>query len=139
MTFALEDIAAAGAASRAPSLWLATLSEKQAVERPQALDAAAALLGYAVLGGDDVGALAPTFDLVSYGAMLERLAMVGEYQGRRIAVIGLPLLPGLGVWLAGLPLQAVYLADPQQILHKLESLESSFSAVAEAVGEEEIW
>jgi general secretion pathway protein E len=139
MTFALEDIAAAGAASRAPSLWLATLSEKQAIERPQALDAAAALLGYAVLGGDDVGALAPTFDLVSYGAMLERVAMVGEYQGRRIAVIGLPLLPGLGVWLAGLPLQAVYLADPQQILHKLESLESSFSAVAEAVGEEEIW
>ena len=139
MTFSLQDIAAAGAASRAPSLWLATLSEKQAFERPQALDAAASLLGYPVLGGEDVGTLAPTFDLVSYGAMLERLAMVGEYQGRRIAVIGLPLLPGLGVWLSGLPLQAVYLADPQQILHKLESLESSFSAVAEAVGEEEIW
>ena len=139
MTFALEDISAAGASSRAPSQWLATLSEKQAVERPQALEAAAALLGYPVLGNEDVGTLAPTFDLVSYGAMLERLVMIGEYQGRRVAVIGLPLLPGLGVWLAGLPLQAVYLADPQQILHKLESLESSFSAVAEAVGEEEIW
>ncbi|MET0264251.1 MAG: GspE/PulE family protein [Duganella sp.] len=139
MTFSLEDIAAAASASRTPALWLSALSEAQGGDKARTLSEAASLLGYSLMPATELDALAPAFEVVSYGAMLERLTIIADHDGRRIAVTGLPLSDGLGLWLAGLPLQAVYMADPQHLLQKLESLESSFSAVAEAVGEEEIW
>jgi general secretion pathway protein E len=139
MTFGLGDIASASTKSTAAPQWLGALAEQYGLERAAALEASAALLGYRVLDGTAVNALTPVFDIVPYGAMLERLVIVADLEGRRVAVIGLPLLAGLGAWLAGLPLQDVYLCDPLQVLHKLESHESSFSAVADAVGVEQIW
>ncbi|MYM67695.1 type II/IV secretion system protein [Pseudoduganella sp. FT55W] len=139
MTFELGDIARASANSAHASQWLSTLAERHSLERAAALTVSAELLGYRIVDGAQLAALTPAFDLTPYGAMLERLALVADMEGRRVAIIGLPLLTGLGAWLAGLPLQDVYLCDPLQLQRELESYESSFSAVADAVGEEEVW
>lgn len=139
MTFGLGDIADASKKSMPASHWLGALAEQYALDRTVALDTSASMLGYRVLDGAAVSSLVPAFDVVPYGAMLERLVIVAELQGSRVAAIGLPLLAGLGSWLAGLQLEQVYLCDPLQVQSKLESHESSFSAVADAVGEEMIW
>ena len=103
------------------------------------LEQVAASVGYALL---DTGAdwkVVPAFDLVPYTVMLERLLVIGhDEQGRLVAVLGLPFEPDSGAWLARYPLDTIFLADPDVIQAKLESHELSFSAVADAVGDDQL-
>jgi len=122
-----------------PAHWLRVLAERQAQPQEAALAQVADLLALPCLAATELAALAPAFDRAGYADMMARLALVAHDADQRlIAVTGLPLDPHAGQWLAQFPLQEIYLADPLAIQSKLEAHESMFSAVADAVGEEEI-
>ena len=136
MSFTVQDIATVS--SNDPSNWLTALAERQGLPRQEALDRAADLLGYPVMSRDDIETLAPDFGRVEYAQMMARLAVIAHRtEGELCAVVGQPLQPLLGTWLAALDVQNVYMADPQYLAAKLEAHEASFNAVADAVGEAE--
>lgn len=106
--------------------------------RSDVLGQCARLLGYTLMSEEQVNALLPEFSVVEYAQMAERLALIARAPGgERQAVIGQPFLPSLGSWLAAHGVSDVYMADPQLVLAKLETHEASYSAVADAVGEED--
>jgi len=130
----LDDITRA---TQLPHEWLTRLTEHMGATRDEALAAVGELLATPVVAIDSLHALMPGFELASYSEMVARHVFVGvDDQGRIQALIGMPLDPSLGDWLARIALHDVYLADPLLIQSKLESFESMFSAVAQAVGTE---
>jgi general secretion pathway protein E len=139
MTITLEEIAKADRES-APGRWLATLSAACVAPPSQVLSDCAALLGYPAMPPEQLPALPPDFDHARYRDMVDRYALIARSAetGDRIAVIGAPLLDGLGAWLATLEVEAIHMSDPDAIRRHLEAYESTFSAVAEAVGEEDV-
>jgi len=119
--------------------WLELLADRLALPREAALERAAGQLAYSVVANAGIAAMEPDFARASYGDMLERLVIVGlDGQGALVAVLGLPLDAASGAWLARLPLADLHVGDPVAIRDKLESYESSFSAVADAVGGDQI-
>ncbi|WP_373987773.1 GspE/PulE family protein [Duganella sp. BuS-21] len=118
--------------------WLSRLVEQIDLPRASALAAVADLLSYPALNADKVAALLPAFELASYAEMANRLLVLGvDDSGKLVAALGLPLDPHVGAWLARLPVTEIYFADPVAVQEKLESHESGFSAVADAVGVDE--
>lgn len=119
--------------------WLSVLSDKLEQPRDTILAATAELIAYPLLDTTDGWRIEPSFTHVAYTDMVERVLVVGlDEEGRLCAVIGLPLDANVGMWLARLPLHEIYLADPLAIQTKLEFHESAFSAVADAVGLEQV-
>lgn len=116
--------------------WLDVLSMERGLQRAAALAVAAELLAYPVLDEIALGATVPAFDRAEYAEMLQRVLLVSADAEGPLAVIGLPLLPGLGSWLLSRGISRLWLADPMLVRAHLESHESSFSAVADAVGDE---
>ncbi|MYN40406.1 type II/IV secretion system protein [Duganella sp. FT109W] len=130
----LDDITRA---TEPPYQWLTRLAEHMGSTRHEALAASGELLAMPVMSGEALRRLKPEFELASYSEMVARHAFVGvDDQGRTLALIGMPLDPNVGDWLARINLHEIYLADPELIQSKLESHESMFSAVAQAVGTE---
>ncbi|MBX9870211.1 MAG: hypothetical protein K2X63_10455, partial [Burkholderiaceae bacterium] len=138
--------------SQTPALghdWLGSLAEHCLLSRGETLHQVGTVLGYPIASEQWADDIAPDFVGVKYAEMLERVALIGEnVQQQRIALIGRPFDQELGAWLAARAqsqtagqlhgqLQAIFLADPQAILLKLEQHEVAFSAVADAVGLEE--
>jgi len=135
----IQALSAARLAARPPQYWLTLLSEQIGSPRKAVLLAAGDLLDYPLLDNEAVHGMVPGFELASYADMVERLLLIGlDAQGRLVAVLGLPLDPHSGAWLARFALQDIYLGDPAAIHAKLESHEAGFSAVADAVGVDEI-
>ncbi|WP_444847624.1 GspE/PulE family protein [Duganella caerulea] len=134
----MQQIAAAQDGA-APALWLARLAARCDLPVDAALAQAARLLAYPVLDDGALQQLQPLFTVAEYGEMVRRHALIGEDgQGRRVAALGLPQQAGLGAWLATLNVAGLCMADPAAVMAKLESYESMFSAVADAVGEEQV-
>lgn len=120
-----------------PIDWLSLLAERYDAPRESLLSKTADLIAYSVLDLSMGWTIEPCFDRVPFTEMAERVSIIGVNQeGLFCAVIGIPLNPQLGSWLAkfDFPLHDIYLADPLIIQAKLESHESAFSAVADAVG-----
>jgi general secretion pathway protein E len=91
------------------------------------------------LNGEELLSYSPDFEHARYRDMVDYMAFVGFGPGRvRVAVVGSPLKQGLGAWLATLDIRTIYLSDPIVIRQQLESHETTFSAVAEAVGNEDV-
>lgn len=135
MSFTLQDIAAAGAMQ--PALWLDRLAERTGMPREAALEESARLLGYSLLSEEQLREQQPDFEAVEYAQMAARLALVARPPGGVLqAVVGQPLLPALGNWLAAHGVADVFMADPRAILAKLELHEATYNAMADAVGEE---
>jgi general secretion pathway protein E len=135
VSFTIQDLASVS--STHPLEWLDVLSQRQDMPRDAALRHASDLLGYQLIADDAFDALMPDFETVAYAQMVARVVFIARDEGgRRLAVVGQPLLPALGAWLATLDIADVHMADPRLLLAKLESHEGSFSAVADAVGEE---
>src|SRR5471030_966518 len=135
----IQALSAARLAARPPQYWLTLLSEQIGSPRKAVLLAAGDLLDYPLLDNEAVHGMVPGFELASYADMVERLLLIGlDAQGRLVAVLGLPLDPHSGAWLARFALQDIYLGDPAAIHAKLESHEAGFSAVADAVGVDEL-
>ena len=135
MSFTIQDLASVS--STHPVEWLDVLAQRQAMPRDAALRHASDLLGYQLIANDAFDGLMPDFETVAYAQMVARVVFVArDESGKRQAVVGQPLLPALGAWLATLDVADVHMADPQLLLSRLESHEASFSAVADAVGEE---
>jgi general secretion pathway protein E len=117
--------------------WLTQLETAHGRPRAALLQEAAELAGYSVL---DVGigwTLEPDFASVPFTQMVERGVVIGvDAESRHCAAVGTPFDMLLGPWLVSLsiPLREVYLVDPRELHAKLEIYESSFSAVADAVG-----
>lgn len=131
----LQALHDAGQAASPRAHWLSLLTERLAAPRQVVLAAAAELLAYPLMDTGPGWTIEPAFQHAAYTDMLERLLIVGlDPQGRLIAVLGLPLDPHCGAWLARLPLEEIYFGDPAELLVRLESLEAAFSAVADAVG-----
>ncbi|UGQ48743.1 GspE/PulE family protein [Massilia endophytica] len=118
--------------------WLERLAASAEVPRRAALEGAAAHLAYTVIADDALAAITPAFGLADYAEMHQRAAIVAESEEGPLAVLGMPLMPGLGAWLNARGVRVLYMGDPQSILAQLEKHEASFSAVADAVGEEVI-
>jgi general secretion pathway protein E len=132
----LDDISRA---ATPPVNWLTMLCERLEQSRETALAAVAELLAAPHLSADQVAGINPAFERITYADMVARQLVVGaDEQGRLIAVLGLPLDPHSGSWLAQFALQEIYLGDPLAVQAKLESHESGFSAVADAVGVETV-
>lgn len=131
----LQDIAVAHEGA-VPSRWLPRLAARAGMGAESALAQAAALLDYPLLPDDGLRLLQPGLSQLEYGEMLRRHALIGQSQaGQRVAVLGVPLLDGLGAWLAGLGVTELYMADPASIMARLEAHEAQFSAVADAVSD----
>lgn len=119
--------------------WLSWLTSETGMSRGDLLVQAAALIAYPVLNVDNGWGIEPSFSHVGYADMLARTLIIGHDANQRLCVaIGLPLDASLGAWLSRFPLHQIYLADPDDIRTQLEFHESAFSAVAEAVGLEEV-
>jgi general secretion pathway protein E len=120
--------------------WLSVLAHHLDQPRDQLLAQAAALTGYPPLDTVNGWTIEPGFDKVSYADMVARTLIIGsDPAGRLCAVIGIPIDGDLGIWLGtlALPLCDIFLADPLAVRAKLDYHESSFSAVADAVGLEQ--
>ncbi|GAB3265927.1 GspE/PulE family protein [Chitinimonas naiadis] len=140
-TLTLPSLKAATLAATPMHDWLSLLVEQTDASRADLLAQAATLAGYAVLDHHARWPLRPDFESAAYSDMVERAAMVGiDEAGRHCAVSGQPLDGTLGAWLAGLgvALHEVYLVDPQVLRRELDKHESAFSAVADAVGVEQV-
>lgn len=134
MSFTVQEIAAVSAEQSLD--WLNKLVERAGMSRAAVLNQSAQLLGYPLLSEEEIGSMVPDFDAVEFAQMAARLALIARTaEGQRQAVIGQPLMPALGNWLAAHDVADVFMADPQVILAKLEAHEASYSAVADAVGE----
>lgn len=139
MTIAFEDIAKACRESAA-GRWLAEVAAGAGQPLPAVLEICAGHLGYQPMQAEELSALSPDFEHARYRDMIDRYTLVARGAGgaSRIAVIGAPLLDGLGAWLANLAVTQVYLGDPAAIRQHLDAYESTFSAVAEAVGDDDV-
>lgn len=136
----LELLNHARLAASPSTSWLTLLCTRFGKSRDLLLAEAGELAGYEVLDTTEGWQIEPAFSEVPYTSMLERCVVIGhDRQGRLCAVLSVPLDPTIGLWLAQLRLifDAVYLADPDTVAAKLESHESAFSAVANAVGLEQ--
>jgi general secretion pathway protein E len=135
VSITIQDLASIS--STHPVEWLGILSERENLARDVVLREASDLLGYQLIEDVAFDAMAPDFGSVAYAQMVARVVFISrDDDGRRRAIVGQPLLPVLGAWLANLDVADVLMADPQRLLARLESHEASFSAVADAVGEE---
>jgi general secretion pathway protein E len=118
--------------------WLTALSPENDGQRAAAVAHAAELCGYSVLDLE-LAQLAPAFDLAPYSDMLGHTLLLARAPGGALRIVlGTPLDAGVSIWLASRGLQAdsIALADPLALRAYLDSFESSFSAVADAVGGE---
>ena len=120
--------------------WLTVLEERLNHPRQPLLEEVGRLTGYSVLAIEE-GAwpFEPVFECISYADMAQRQAIVGQDgAGLWHAALGELASPTLA-WLAGLglPFHDIYLADPRDVRAKLDVHESTFSAVADAVGLED--
>jgi general secretion pathway protein E len=121
--------------------WLSVVAERLDKPRETLLASAGELTGYPVLSPEQSRLVKPDFTKVAYTDMVERDLIIGaDAQGYTCAVFGTPLNSRTGPWLASLPfsIDAMYLADPQVIRLTLDAFESSFSAVADAVGLDQV-
>jgi general secretion pathway protein E len=137
----LQALAEARLAASPAKDWLTLLTERFGAPREALLSLAAELIGYPVLDAGEHSRIEPSFEHASYADMVARTLIVGLDTDRRFcAVIGLPLDRDIGAWLASLPiaLGQIYLADPLAIKAELDFHESAFSAVAEAVGLDQV-
>jgi general secretion pathway protein E len=139
-TLTLIELRDLVAATPRDSDWLSELVGRTGGAREVHLAEAAALAGYRMTKIPPVS-ITPAFGKIGYAAMLERCVLVGAApDGQLRILIGVPPFEsGLGVWLAAQRLGAhsIALADPRDIRLHLEAQESYFSAVADAVGEDE--
>lgn len=119
--------------------WLTAIVNETHAERPALLAEAARLFNYPVYAFSADHVFQPDFDRIAYTEMLSRNAIVGhDENGRYCAILGDPLNSSLGVWLATFSLEQIYIAEPLDVHRYLEKHESKFSAVADAVGLEEV-
>ena len=126
-----------------PTQWLTWLILSIDLSREQILQQTAQLLDYPLLNLRDGYQIRPSFDYVPYAEMLERLVIIGTISDTKseddlCAVIGIPLDTTIGSWLSNLAINKIYFADPKDIQSTLEFHEGAFSAVADAVGLEEV-
>ncbi|TFW09512.1 type II/IV secretion system protein [Oxalobacteraceae bacterium OM1] len=137
----LQELESARRIAGPQSDWLTVVVDRVRQPREALLEAAATLAGYAAMDADALRTVAPDFTVVPYADAVERVAIVGrDARDRHVAVLGVPLSPILGQWLSSLqyPLDEIYLADPKAVQAALERHEGTFSAVAEAVGLEQV-
>lgn len=119
-----------------PGAWLSRLANSLEMNAADVLLRSAELLAYPTMSPSQVDTLLLDFAVADYATMIRWIAIIApDDSGAPVAVLGAPLIPGLGAWLASLRVEQVFLADPSVVLRKLESHEALFSAVADAVGE----
>ncbi|MBI3716536.1 MAG: type II/IV secretion system protein [Betaproteobacteria bacterium] len=140
-TVTIQTVADAIRTGGPESDWLSSLAVRAELPRETVLTLAAETVGYPALDAPGVARIEPAFEVASYADMVERGVVVGLDEQRRLcAVHGVPFDRDIGAWLAQLPqpLHEIYLADPISIRTRLEFLEGGFSAVADAVGPDQI-
>lgn len=131
------DAVRTGCADDSPVAWMDQYADPENPARASFLGHVADLCLLDLLPADGIADLVPDFAAISYGDMVERVLLLHRLEdGNHAVVLGAPLLPNLGPWLAArrLRLGATRMGDPRQILARLEQFEQTFSAVAEAVG-----
>ena len=122
-----------------PHEWLKLACEQLEQTREATLAQAAHLAAYEVWNEVENRSIEPAFTKMSYTEMLERVLILGhDSASNLVALIGIPFDQALGMRLRQFGLYEIYLADPEYIQSTLESHEAAYSAVADAVGLEEV-
>lgn len=137
--FTLNQLQVTVTGARPHGDWITALQAGGDVPRDQCVAHAAEMCGYQTLK-HALECLTPAFDLAGYADMLAQNVLIArDADGTLQIVLGVPLDPGVSIWLASRGLQAdgIALADPMALRAYLDSFESSFSAVADAVAGEE--
>ncbi|KQZ32560.1 GspE/PulE family protein [Duganella sp. Root1480D1] len=137
--FDLNQLQKAVVGARPHGDWVAALCQDDVGQRTQCVAYAAELCGYQGLERT-LESLLPAFDLAGYAEMLgQNVLLARDAEGNLHIVLGTPLDAGVSIWLASRGLQAdsIALADPLALRAYLDSFESNFSAVADAVAGEE--
>jgi len=137
--FTLHQLQQAVNGARAHGDWVAALCDGEDGQRSRCVAHAAEMCGYH-RHARTLDELSPAFDLATYADMLGQSMVLGrDPNGRLHIVLGTPLDAGVSIWLAsrGVQAESISLADPLELRTYLDSFESSFSAVAEAVSGEE--
>lgn len=138
--FTLHELRQAVAGGRPHGDWICALDLSGEIQRAGCVTHAAEICGYRTLELA-LEKLAPAFDLAGYADMLgHNVLLARDPEGTLHIVLGTPLDSGVSIWLASRGLQAgsIALADPLVLRAYLDSFESSFSAVADAVAGEEM-
>lgn len=118
-----------------PHDWLRQLSTRINLPEQEALRGTGELICYPVWHDFARTQFEPSFEHMSYADMVERTLVIGvNDEGSLCAIIGVPFDAGLSQRLQAYSLHEIYLANPKDILEKLEQYESNYSAIADAVG-----
>lgn len=137
--FDLNQLQKAVTGARRHGDWVAAFCQDDVGQRTQCVARAAELCGYQSLECP-LDSLVPEFGLAGYAEMLgQNVLLARDAKGMLHIVLGTPLDAGISIWLAsrGLKDGIIALADPLALRAYLDSFESSFSAVADAVAGEE--
>nr|WP_315476508.1 GspE/PulE family protein [uncultured Undibacterium sp.] len=119
--------------------WLTWLEVETNEARSHLLEQVSALTAYPVFDFTTGHQIKPAFDLAPYAEMVSRSTIIGQdVDGHLCAILGLPFDQQVGSWLVQFSLKQIYIADPEALFKNLESHEATFSAVAEAVGLEQV-
>jgi general secretion pathway protein E len=140
MTLTSQQLASAQRSAGAGGDWLSQLCSAHEGTRDDLLAEAAAVLSYPLLQWTTPAPLRPAFDLLGYTQMVGHCLIIGhDIEQRLCAALGAPLESESGNLLARLNLSfhEIYVSDPQALRGELERHESTFSAVADAVGLEQ--
>jgi len=136
--FTLHQLQQAVAGARPQGDWLRLLSPEDDGQRAHYVAYAAELCGYETLN-HELERLVPAFDLAGYADMLSQNLLIARDSALVVRIVlGTPLDAGASIWLASQGIQAgsIALSDPLLLRAYLDSFESSFSAVADAVASE---
>ena len=121
--------------------WIGPLCVRTGLSRDEIVLSAAEISGYEPLTSEEVALMRPLFGVATYAVMTKLGVIVGEVKdGRTVAVVARPFDSAASKWLAKIetPIANLYLAAPDAIRAVLEHHENDFSAVAEAVGENQV-
>lgn len=119
--------------------WLTWLEVETNEDRETLLAEVSTLTGYPLFHIKSSEVIQPAFDLAPFTEMVSRSVIIGKDSADRLcAILGLPLDQEIGSWLTQFPLKQIYIADPDELYKNLETHEANFSAVAEAVGLEQV-
>ncbi len=121
--------------------WVSALANAVGESRASVLTQSANLIGYPELTRDEIYRFEPIFAHANYAEMSQRMLVIGVDERQRLcAILGAPLNGDVSAWLARLavPLYEIYVGDPIDVKAKLELHEAAFSAVADAIGIEQL-
>lgn len=117
--------------------WVTHLVNELPMDRELVVSSTAAIADYPVMSAEALASFKPDLTRASYSTLAEFRLLIGRDQTDTFsAVITRPFCAKTSLWLTTVSprVQKIYLADPLHVSPLLERYETTFSAVADAIG-----